>query len=85
MFENCFKFLSEKKLISEENVAWKTMNDEAIPDFLQDYAVTIILYVAENFARNEEVTFDNDNIYADQWNERIFVQIADFFVRLSKY
>jgi hypothetical protein len=84
MFENCFKFLSEKELITKENVNWKTLNDEAIPDFLQEYAVSIILYVAENLARDENVTFDNDNIDAEFWNERIFVQIAEFFIRLNR-
>jgi|LauGreDrversion4_2_1035121.scaffolds.fasta_scaffold1459949_2 hypothetical protein len=84
MFENCFKFLSEKDLIKKENVDWKTLNDEATPDFLQEYAVSIILYVAENLARDENVTFDNDNIDAEHWNERIFVQIAEFFIRLNR-
>lgn len=71
-------------MIKKENINWKTINDEAIPDFLHEYAVAIILYVAENLAREEVVTFDNDNIDAEHWNERIFVQIAEFFVLLNR-
>lgn len=84
MFENCFKFLSEKSLIKKENVNWKTLNDVEIPDFREEYAVSIILYIAENLARDEIVEFDNDNIDAENWTERIFVQIAQFFIRLNR-
>ena len=83
MFENCFKYWSEKKLIQKENIKWKTVNDEAIPDFLHDYAVSIILYVAEKFARDETVSFDNDNIDVEFWKERIFVHIAEFYTLLN--
>lgn len=71
-------------MIHKEYIYWKTSNDEAIPDFLQEYSFAIILYVAEKFSRGEIATFDNDNIEAEHWNERIFVQVADFFTRLNK-
>ena len=51
----------EKNAIEKNYINWKTSNDEAIPDFLEEYSVTIILYVAEKFSAGETVVFDNDN------------------------
>ena len=75
----------EKNAIEKNYINWKTSNDEAIPDFLEDYSVTIILYVAEKFSAGETVVFDNDNIDAENWNQRIFAQVSDFFIRLNRY
>ena len=84
MFENCFKYCSEKGVIGEENVYWKTVNDETIPDFIQDHAIAIILHVAEKIARNEKIGFSESNFEVEIWTERIFIQIADFYVRLNR-